>query len=125
MKWSLILVSVFLIAGATPANPPGEDESVHELVMNYIHLPCEALEYSYKWMYRDLMRITKAYVICLSKQDTSTDPTVKDDPWFGLQCVYINHHWDWRYGHIQSVQKAWQIMCDQDGRKEKQYEIDF
>ena len=125
MKWALILASFLLLAAASPANPPGEDESIHELVMNYIHLPCEALEYSYEWMRRDLIRITNAYFICLSKQDTSTDPTVKDDPWFGLQCVYINHNWDWRYGHIKSVEKAWHLMCDQGGRKERQWEIDF
>ena len=125
MKWLAPFVFFFLLGATIPANPPGEDESIHELVMNYIHLPCEALQYSYKWMRRDLIRTTSAYFICLSKQDNSTDPTVKDDRWFGLQCVYIHHQWEWRYGHIKSVEKAWHLMCDDGGRKEEQWEIDF
>lgn len=125
MKWALILASFLLLATAAPANPPGADRSVRELVMNYIHLPCDALVYSYEWMRRDLTSIAAAYAICLSKQDTSTDPSVIGDEWFGLQCVYINHHFDFRYDHIKSVEKAWHLMCDRNGRKERQYDIDF
>lgn len=125
MKWVVLIASFLLLATAAPANPPGADESVQELVMNYIHLPCDALVYSYEWMRRDLIMIANAYAVCLSKQDTSTDPTIQDDQWFGLQCVYINHHFYFRYDHIMSVRKAWHLMCDRDGRRERQYEIEF
>jgi hypothetical protein len=125
MKWLVLAASLLFLSTVAHANPPGADESVEVLVRNYIHLPCEALVYSYRWMRRDLIQITNAYQMCLSKQDTSTDPNVINDPWFGLQCVYINHHWQFRYDHIMSVEKAWQLMCNDNGRKERQYEIDF
>ena len=124
MKW-LLAAAVFFLASAAPANPPGEDLSVQELVMHYIHLPCEALEYSYGWMYRDLNRITNAYQTCISMQDTSEDPRISEDPWFGLQCVYIKQSWQLRMDHIQSVRKAYDLMCYEGERREKQYEIDF
>lgn len=125
MKWVACIIFFFLLGAATPVNPPGADTSVQELVMNYIHLPCDALVYSYEWMRRDLIMIANAYTTCLSKQDTSTDPIVVGDEWFGLQCVYINHHFDFRYDHIMSVSKAWHLMCDEGGRKARQYKIDF
>ncbi len=123
MKWLILIASLLFLATVAHSNPPGRDESVHELVMNYIHLPCKALEYSYQWMYKDMVRITNAYQICISKRDI--DPTVASDPWFGLQCVYIHHHWEMRYDHIKSVEKAWHLVCDDSVRKERQYEIDF
>ena len=125
MKWLLTAVAVIVVSFTAAANPPGVDESVHELVMNYIHLPCEALEYSYQWMFRDIKLLTNVYQTCISKQDTSESPVIKDDPWYGLQCVYILQHWQTRYDHIKSVEKAWHLMCDDNGRKEEQHEIDF
>lgn len=124
MKWALLIVPLLLAAPAQ-SKPPGEDMSVHELVMNYIHLPCGALIYSYGYMYREMTMLTSAYQICATKQRSSVDPTVINDQWFGLQCSYIHQYWQLRYEHIMSVAKAWNLMCNEEGRKEEQYEIQF
>ena len=117
----LALCAIFIPLVFTQANAKTEpDESVHELVMEYLYLSCEALQYSYNYMYKELMRITVSYQKCLNKQES--DDT---DPLRGLQCVYIKQHWQLRYDHINSVEKAWQLVCEGSDRKEKQYEIEF
>ena len=120
MRWLLLILS-FLMLGATPANPPGEDLSDPELVAMYIWLECDALEYSYEVMRHDLGNISKRYIKCISVQDNNP----LENPWYGLQCVFVSQTFDFRYTHLMSVDKAWHLMCDEDGRKEKQYEIDF
>ena len=126
--WLIVVASAIMhlfFAEPADANPPGEDESIHELVMHYIYLPCDALEYSIDFMNHEMVALDRAYEICISKQDLSPNPIITTDKWFGLRCVYVLQHWQLRYDHLMSVEKAWDLMCYEDGRKEKQYEIDF
>lgn len=121
MKWLLLFVSIVLLGTTVHAKPQGEDLSDPELVNMYIWLSCEALEYSYEVMRLELNRISLHYVKCITLQDTGA----LENPWFGLHCVYTKQTFDFRYTHIMSVQEAYNLMCDEDGRKEKEYKIEF
>ena len=121
MKWLLLLASLVLLGVTASAKPPGEDRSDPELVNMYIFLDCEALEYSHEVMRLELNRLSRRYIRCLSLQATGA----LDNPFFGLHCVYTSQTFDFRYTHLMSVQVAYDLMCDEDGRKEKEYEIEF
>lgn len=121
MRWMLLLVSVILLGTVASAKPPGEDKSDPELVNMYIWLDCEALEYSYEVMRLELNRLSRRYIRCLSLQDTDA----LDNPFFGLHCVYTRQTFDFRYTHLKSVQVAYNLMCNEEGRKDKEYEIHF
>ncbi len=120
MRWLLVLLS-FCMLGAVPANPPGEDYSDPELVMHYIWLECSALEYSWNVMRHDLSNISKRYAKCIKIQD---DNELKN-PWYGLQCVFVNQTFNFRYTHIMSVQAAYNAMCVDGDRIEERWVIDF
>lgn len=120
MRWLLLLASIVLL-GAAPAKPPGEDLSDPELVNMYIWLDCEAMEYSYDVMRLELNRLSQRYIKCLSLQDTGA----LDNPFFGLHCVFTKQTFDFRYTHIVSLKAAYDLMCNEDGRKVEEYEIRF
>jgi len=121
MRWMLLLTSLVLLSTTTSAKPPGEDLSDPELVNMYIWLDCEALEYSYEVMRLELNRLSLRYIKCLSLQDTDA----LNNPFFGLHCVYTRQTFDFRYMHLMSVRVAYDLMCNEEGRKDKEYEIDF
>ena len=120
MKWLLFLLA-FCLLGAVPSNPPGEDLSDPELVTMYIWLECEALEYSLDVMHHDLGNISKRYIKCIGIQDNN--PLA--NPWYGLQCVFVKQTFDFRYTHILSVLRAYNLMCNEEGRIEERWVIDF
>lgn len=120
MKWWALIVAFFLL-GAVPDNPPGEDFSDPELVMHYIWLECGALEYSFDVMYHDLGNISKRYIKCIGIQDNNE----LENPWYGLQCVFVNQTFDFRYTHIMSVVAAYNAMCVDGDRIEERWAIDF
>lgn len=122
MKRLLLIASILLSTIFTAsAKPPGEDESVPELVDQYIWLSCEAMEYSYDYMYNDLKVLTTAYKRCVGLQGSGADA----DMYIDLQCVFLQQHWDFRYSHIKSLEKAYDLMCYESERKNPSYEIDF
>jgi len=121
MKWLLLLASVVLLSTTAQAKPPGEDLSDPELVNMYIWLDCTAMEYSEGVMQIELNKLTQRYVKCLSIQDTGA----LGNPWFGLHCVYTKQTLDFRYTHLMSLYKAYNLVCNEDGRIEEQYVIDF
>ena len=117
MKWLLLLASVVFLSTAQ-ANPPGEDLSDPELVDMYIWLDCEAMEYSEGVMLIELNKLSQRYIRCLSIQDTGA----LGNPWFGLHCVYTKQTWDFRYTHLMSLQKAYDLVCIDEV---EEYRIDF
>ena len=120
MRWLLSLLALCLL-GAVPANPPGEDFSDPELVTMYIWLECEALEYSLDVMRHDLGNISKRYIKCIAIQDNNP----LENPWYGLQCVFVEQTFDFRYTHIKSVERAYDLMCVDGDRIEERRVIDF
>ena len=121
MKWTLLLASIILLSTAAVGKPPGKDFSDPELVNMYIWLDCEAMEYSYEVMRLELNRLSRRYIKCLSLLDEGA----LDNPFFGLHCVYTKQTFDFRYMHLMSVREAYNLMCNESGRKDKEYEIDF
>jgi hypothetical protein len=124
MKWLAPLVFFFLLGATIPANPPGEDYSDPELVSHYIWLECDALQYSYEVMRAELNNLSDRYLKCISIQDNQRD-NLLGNPWYGLSCVFINQTFEFRYTHIMSVVEAYNLMCNDEGRKEKRYEVDY
>ncbi len=121
MKWALLLASVVLLSTAALGKPPGKDYSDPELVNMYIFLDCEAMEYSKGVMLLELKRLSRRYIKCLSIQDTGA----LGNPFFGLHCLFTKQTGDFRYSHLMSLEVAHDLMCNEDGRKDKQYEIHF
>ena len=120
MKWLLLLASVVLFSTAAHAKIE-PDLSDPELVNMYIWLDCEAMDYSAGVMLLELNRLSKRYIKCIALQDTGA----LGNPFFGLHCVFTEQTWDFRYTHFASLQVAHELMCNEEGRKEKEYEIEF
>ncbi len=121
MRRLLLLASIVLLSTAALAKPPGKDFSDPELVNMYIWLGCEAMEYSYEVMRMELDRLSKRYIRCLKLQDTGA----LGNPFFGLHCVFTEQTFDFRYAHIMSLRVAYDLMCNEEGRIEEEYEIQF
>lgn len=114
MKWALLLASVVLLSTAALAKLPGKDYSDPELINMYIFLDCEAMEYSKGVMLLELKRLSRRYIKCLSIQDTGA----LGNPFFGLHCLFTKQTGDFRYTHLKSLEVAYDLMCDEEGRKE-------
>jgi len=118
---ALVCSGIILLCASEQANAkPSPDESDHDLVTRYITLPCDALEDSYEFMYDRIQKTTNEYQACveLSKHSTYKYP--------GLMCVWIEQDFQFRYTHMKSLEKAYIIMCGEDGqRKQKRIPIDF
>jgi len=117
----LLLASIVLFSTAALAKPQGEDLSDPELVNMYIFLDCEAMEYSEGVMILELNRLSRRYIKCIALQDTGA----LGNPFFGLHCIFTEQTWDFRFTHLVSLQTAYELMCNEEGRKEKEYEIHF
>jgi hypothetical protein len=124
MKWMVAIVIVTILAwaasvGATIDTP--KDESKPGLVKMYLLYPCDALDQSYDFQYEQLTHLTGHLIACLN--------TVKDNPdqkYGRLMCLYVEMQWQLMYDHAKSVEKAWNLMCDDDGNPlNPQFEVDF
>lgn len=115
---SIIVMCVAKNADAIPSQP---DESIPELVDQYILMPCDAMEMSYEFMYSRIIRLSEEYKNCVSQATNSVEK------YPGLMCVWIRQEFYFLYDHMVSMSKAYTIMCDpEDGqRKQPEYEIDF
>ena len=120
-KLSIVMLIVFFFTIATSqSKPPGEDLSDPTLVKEYMFLPCDALDYSYGYMMEDLKLLSETYEKCVGRVEEKSD-----DPYFGLQCIYIHQYWEMRSVHTESVKKAYELMCYENGENAPQYEINF
>jgi len=108
-----------LSAGAI-VDPVPEDKSDPELVREYIGMPCEGLDKLYAYLYSELIHLTNHYKACIDRAENG------DDPFLHLVCYYEKLEWELIYSHAVSVEKAYNLMCNDWGeRKEREYEIDF
>lgn len=98
-----------------------EDFSDPDLVKGYFGMPCDALAQSYEFQYNELTHITGRLLACHKAAAENPDYIYGE-----LMCAYIQIQWNLMWTHAKSVEKAWQIMCDDNGvRKYPEYEIDF
>jgi hypothetical protein len=124
MNWMVgIVIATILIwamsVGARIDDPV--DESKPELVKMYVFFPCDALDESYDFQYEQLTHLTGHLISC--HKEANDNPDFK----YGkLMCLYVEMQWQLMYDHAKSVEKAWQLTCDDHGRPlNPQYEVDF
>jgi hypothetical protein len=124
MNWmvGIVIVTILIWAmsvGARIDTP--KDESKPELVKAYVLFPCEALDVSYAFQYKQLTHLTGHLVAC--HKAASNNPDYK----YGkLMCLYVEMQWQLMYDHAKSVEKAWNLMCDENGEPlNPQFEVDF
>jgi hypothetical protein len=124
MNWMIgIVVATILIwamsVGARIDTP--EDESKPALVQMYIFFPCDALDKSYEFQYKELTHLTGHLISC--HKEANDKPASE----YGkLMCLYVEMQWQLMYDHAKSVEKAWNLMCDDYGNPlNPEYEIDF
>ncbi len=102
-------------------DPPPVDHSDPDLVRSYIAMPCDGLDELYSFLYEGMVFSLDAYKECLDK--AANDPDFR----YGyLKCYYVKLQWDLLDSHASSIEKAWNLMCDDHGvRKNPEYYIDF
>jgi hypothetical protein len=123
MRWLVGLVLSFLIltlpANGAPNQEP--DYSKPELVKQYLFMPCDLLERSYDFQYRELVHLTNHLQECNKAAEMNTD-----DKYAKVMCLYIGIQWQLMFEHAKSVEKAWELVCNDDGtKKNPEYEIQF
>ncbi len=125
MKLFIALAWLFWFFGGGDASaivdPPPVDESKPELVKLYLFMPCDALVDSYEFQYNQLKHVLEHLKQCHAAATGA--PNYK----YGkLMCLYVKMQWEYLYDHAKSVEKAYNLMCNESGDpKNRQYEIDF
>jgi hypothetical protein len=116
---AIILLMVAVAASSKPGNPV--DHSDPTLVRQYLGMPCDGLDEIYSFLYDGMVHVFSHYKDCLERADS--DPDFK----YGhLKCYYMKIEWDLLDKHASSIERAWELMCDDSGvRKNPEYEIDF
>jgi hypothetical protein len=119
VKWLALLACLVLTASAVARTDTPPDESDPELVKKYLFFPCDALEDSYDFLYNELTHMTERLVKCHKLYDGDNYKYGK------LMCLYVKMQWEYTFTNLKSVEKAYHLMCDEIGRKNPEYEIDF
>jgi hypothetical protein len=125
VKWVIVLAWIMRVllgpvdAGAAPNTEV--DESKPELVKRYMFMNCELLEASYEFQYIELEHLYEHLTDCHEVAELHPEYAYGE-----VMCLYVQMQWEYVYDHIKSVEKAWRLMCDEDGtRKNPVYEIEF
>ena len=115
----IVILIMAMSAMAKPGNP--KDMSDPELVRKYIAMPCDGLDSLYAFLYQELVHLTSHYKACLNAANNQPDVEYGH-----LMCYYVKLEWDLMFSHAESVEKAWNLMCNDWGeRKHPEYNIDF
>lgn len=121
MKWFALLACLMLATPALARPDTPKDESNPKLVRMYIGFPCEALDLSYTFQSSELEHLSNHLNDCYELAEKHSD-----FKYGKLMCMYIKLQWNGMHTHSKSVEKAYDIMCDDGGqRKEPEYEIHF
>ncbi len=120
MKW-FAFIACFLIAATAGANPDTPvDESLPELVLEYITMPCDFLEASSLFLNAELESVVKKHAKCQLLVD-------ENDVKYGTYlCGYLELERQFVYIHLKSVEKAKKLACHDGGiRKNRQFNVEF
>jgi hypothetical protein len=125
MKLLIALAWMFWFFGGGGASaivdPPRDDHSDPNLVRAYLGMPCDGLDEIYSFLYDGMVHTFKHYKDCLERAESDSD-----FKYGHLKCYYMKLEWDLLDKHASSIEKAWNLMCDDSGvRKNPEYEIDF
>ena len=119
---ALVVVCAALIIGSDVGASPATliDESVPELVEGYITLPCDFLAFSKEFQKTEVNHIEKRKFKCIAwavKHDVTGGDAV---------CMYVEMERLFMYAHLKSVEKALELMCNNDGtQKNPEHRIEF
>jgi hypothetical protein len=114
------ILSMAVVAGAI-VDPPRDDHSDPNLVRAYLGMPCDGLDEIYTFLYDGMVHTFNHYKSCLERAESDSD-----FKYGHLKCYYMKMEWDLLDKHASSIEKAWNLMCDDSGvRKNPEYEIDF
>jgi len=118
---ALLCSIIILLCAAEKADAkPEVDDSVPSLVNQYLTMPCDAMEDSYTFMYDRIQKTTNEYKACIALSKTSKYK------YPGLMCLWIEQDFQFRYEHMKSLEKAYILMCGEDGQRiEEEVPIDF
>jgi hypothetical protein len=120
---AIVIVIMMIMAAAAGAivDPPPDDHSDPNLVRAYIGMPCDGLDEIYSFLYDGMVHTFNHYKSCLERAESDSD-----FKYGHLKCYYMKMEWDLLDKHASSIEKAWNLMCDDSGvRKNPEYEIDF
>ncbi len=133
MRWLLILVCCGALACASISKPaelnpiqPARltpyvpDESNPGLVKAYMMLPCRLLSDSATFQLSMVKHMEEHFEECTELAKTS------DYIYTEVMCGYVGMQWKFIYVNQKSVEKAFNLMCREDGtRRSPEYEIHF
>jgi hypothetical protein len=127
VKWLALLACLLITAPATAiVDPPPKDESVPDLVKQYIFLPCDAMTESWHFIYNELQIITSRYQKCVAFYVNEEGKGHESTEYPQLLCLYVRMQWQYMYEHIKSLEKAHELTCnDNNEKKNPEYEIQF
>ena len=121
MFLALICSAILLLCVTTKSKsrPTGEDWDP-VLVEKYLVMPCDAMSDSYDFMYDRIQYTATEFEACVQLAQNNAYE------YAGLMCIWIQQDFDFRYTHIKSLERAYDIMCGEDGqRKQPEIEIQF
>ncbi len=100
--------------------PYEPDESEPGLVRMYMVLPCDLLYDSARWQSNMVQHSKEHFEECMKLAETS------DYQYADVVCSYVGMQWKFIYVNQKSVEKAYSIMCGDNGvRRNPEYEIHF
>jgi hypothetical protein len=121
MRWLALAACLLIATSAMGRTDTPKDESKPELVKMYIFFPCDALDKSYEFQYDQLTHLTGHLISCHKAANDNPDYQYGK-----LMCLYVEMQWQLMYDHAKSVEKAWNLMCDDHGNPlNPEYEVDF
>jgi hypothetical protein len=119
MKWLALFACLVLSTSTTARIDTPTNESDPDLVNLYLGFTCEALDLSYQFQYEEMIHIAERLHSCHEAADASPD-----FKYGRLLCMYVQIQWEVMNTHSKSVERAWEIMCDEDGQqKNPEYRI--
>jgi hypothetical protein len=115
----VVLAILFLVAFQSKGADTPDNDSIPELVEVYVTMPCGFLHDSTRFLGVEVEHIAKRYVKC---QAWVAEHEVEYGAYL---CGYVELERQFAYEHLKSVEKAYDIMCEDGTKKNPEFEIHF
>jgi hypothetical protein len=126
VRWLALLACLLITTSSAARTDDPKDESVPDLVKQYLFLPCDAMSESWQFIYNELHIITERYQKCVAFYVSEEGEGHEGTKYPQLLCLYVRMQWQYMYDHIKSLEKAHELTCDDHNEKKNpEYEIHF